>query len=92
MDMVQDNPTADITDIDAPPADCALPFTHDEERFTLEPLRPGSWTLVRVTRHSSTPLYTLHDLGGSWRAYRHDGRVTRLDAGTFRELLALTLR
>ncbi len=94
--MLQDDPTIDTSTLPtAAPSTGSLDFTHDGERFTLAVLRPKTWTLLRVTRYATTPLYTFHELDASdaaaWRAYRHDGRVTRLDAPTFPALLELAL-
>jgi hypothetical protein len=112
MDMLQDNPTIDTSAAlpegalpaaalpDAAPSSGSLDFTFDGERFTLAVLHPRAWTLFRVTRYATTPLFTIHELSASasasasataWRAYRHDGRVTRLDAPTFPALLERAL-
>ncbi|MBF4571479.1 hypothetical protein ITJ64_03010 [Herbiconiux sp. VKM Ac-1786] len=93
MDMLQDNPTIDTSALPtAAPTSGSLDFTFDGERFTLSVLHPRVWTLFRVTRYATTPLFTIHELAASsWRAYRHDGRVTRLDAATFPALLERAL-
>ncbi|NQX36068.1 hypothetical protein [Herbiconiux sp. VKM Ac-2851] len=93
MDMLQDNPTIDTSALPAAaPSDGSLDFSFDGERFTLAVLHPRVWTLFRVTRYATTPLFTIHELAASsWRAYRHDGRVTRLDAPTFPALLERAL-
>jgi hypothetical protein len=92
MDMVHDNPTIDTSALPrTAPSTGSLAFESDGERFSLEVLRPGSWILFRVTRFSSTALFTVHELDGQWRAYRHDGRVTRFDAGSLEELLGRAL-
>lgn len=109
MDMLQDNPTIDTSALPtAAPSDGSLDFSFDGERFTLAVLHPRVWTLFRVTRYATTPLFTIHELaarsdtdttdsraadaaGSAWRAYRHDGRVTRLDAPTFPALLERAL-
>ncbi|MGD8193028.1 hypothetical protein ACEXQB_000860 [Herbiconiux sp. P18] len=92
MDMLQDNPTVDTSALPSTaPAEGRIDFVHDDERFTLEALRPRTWILSRVTRYSTTTLFTVHELDGTWRAYRHDGRVTRLDAASLTELLRRAL-
>ncbi|NYD70232.1 hypothetical protein [Herbiconiux flava] len=100
MDMLQDNPTVDTSALPtAAPFSGSLDFSFDGERFTLAVLHPRVWTLFRVTRYATTPLFTIHELsapgadaaGSAWRAYRHDGRVTRLDAPTFPALLERAL-
>jgi hypothetical protein len=112
MDMLQDNPTVDTSALPtAAPSSGSLDFSFDGERFTLAVLHPRVWTLFRVTRYATTPLFTIHELaapsgadaagaagsraadaaGSAWRAYRHDGRVTRLDAPTFPALLERAL-
>ena len=104
MDMLQDNPTIDTSAAlpegalpaaalpDAAPSSGSLDFTFDGERFTLAVLHPRAWMLFRVTRYATTPLFTIHELSASaWRAYRHDGSVTRLDAPTFPALLERAL-
>lgn len=108
MDMLQDNPTVDTSALPtAAPSSGSLDFSFDGERFTLAVLHPRVWTLFRVTRYATTPIFTIHELsapgadaagsdaadatGSAWRAYRHDGRVTRLDAPTFPALLERAL-